>query len=191
MRAPTTLENLIHGIEIEHNAVAVALQSALAHAIAAGELLIEVKREIRRGKGKWLPWLAANCPALSPRTASHYVWLAKHRADLSDEIGNVLPISVTQAMQLLKHPLEGREGGRGCGIHEWGDYVPYGGWGCGAWQQPFNTFLEAATRLPQLKPPAPRYVVKAARAGKTPGLTAPTLREAIALLTRYAEALEV
>ena len=44
--------------------------------------------------------------------------------------------------------------------------------------------------IAQVNPPAPRYVVKAARNGKTPGLTALALREAIALLTRYAEALE-
>jgi hypothetical protein len=50
--------------------------------------------------------------------------------------------------------------------------------------------LQAVTCITQFNPPKPRYVVRAARAGKTPGLTAPALREAIALLTRYAEALE-
>ena len=172
-------------IDAEHSAVATALQSALSHAISAGEMLIEAKREVKRNKGKWLPWLEAHLPTLPPRTASHYVRLAKRRADLCDEIGNVLPISVTDAMATLSHPIE-----RGFPFSEWGDYTPCGHqWGRPAWGS-FSSALQTVTSLADLKPPAPRHVVKAALAGKTSGLTAPVLRQAIALLTRYAEALE-
>lgn len=183
-----TLADLAMRIDAEHSEVAVALGSAIGHAITAGEMLIEAKRQVRRAHGKWLPWLAANC-SVPARTASHYMWLAKRRADLCDENGNVLPISVTEAMHTLRHPTEGGESGRGSGLHEWGDYVPYNGWGCAPWYK-FGSALEAVTRLTQLNPPRPCYVVKAARAGKTPGLSAAVLREVIALLARYADALE-
>jgi hypothetical protein len=177
-----SVPNLAARIEAEHAAVAQALQSALEHATAAGELLIEAKRQVRRDKGKWLPWLAANC-SVPARTASHYVKLAKQRSELSDENGNVLPISVTEAVDLIKHPIE-----RGFPGSEWGkSTVPL--WGGLSWG-PFSDALEAVTRIAQCRPPAPRYVVKADREGKTPGLTSAVLREAIALLTRYAEALE-
>jgi hypothetical protein len=178
------LADLAQQIDAEHNAVATALQSAIGHAISAGKMLIEAKRQVKRSKGKWLPWLAANC-SVPPRTASHYMRLAKHRADLCDENGNTLPISVTEAMDRLKHPVE-----RGfVGWSEWGDYVPCR-WGRLAWNEQFRTALEGVTRILQFNPPAPRYVAKAVRAGKTPGLTAPVLRDVIALLTRYAEALD-
>jgi hypothetical protein len=59
--------------------VAVALRSALGHAIAAGELLIEAKAKVRHGQ--WLKWLAANCE-VPKRTAAHYMALAKFREKL-------------------------------------------------------------------------------------------------------------
>lgn len=179
------LLDLAARIDAEHGEVAAALQSALGHAISAGELLIEAKRQIKHGG--WLPWLKANC-SVPARTASHYIRLAKRRADLCDGIGNVLPISVTKALRLLLH--YDAADPDGSGYSEWGDYVRYDGWGRLAWGAPFVQALRAVTRITQLHPPAPRYVVKAARAGKTPGLSAPALREAIALLTRYAIALE-
>jgi hypothetical protein len=179
------LSELANRIDAEHGRVATALQSALAHAINAGEMLIEAKRHVKRSKGKWLPWLAANC-SVPARTASHYMGLAKRRLWFCDENGNVLPISVRRAVLLLNHP----NTGDGAGYSEWGDYVPDTRWGGLAWHAPFAEALQLTTRLPQLNPPAPRYVAKAVRAGKTPGLTAPVLREVIALLTRYADALE-
>jgi hypothetical protein len=177
--------DLVQSIEAEHAAVGQALQSALAHAIAAGELLIVAKRQVRRDKGKWLPWLAANC-IVPARTASHYVRLAKRRAELTDENGNVLPISVRQALGLLRHPMEGSPGGE-----PWGALtIREDHWGGLSWGAPFVNALQAVTRLTQCRPPAPRHVVKAMQEGRTPGLTTAALREAITLLTRYAEALE-
>ena len=43
------MRDLATRIEAEHAAVAQALQSALAHAIAAGELLIVAKRQVQHG----------------------------------------------------------------------------------------------------------------------------------------------
>jgi hypothetical protein len=183
MLDPTPALNcLARRIDAEHSAVATALCSALSHAIAAGELLIEAKVTVKHGQ--WLKWLTANC-SVPRRSAAHYMWLARHRKKLCDQMGNVLPISVNNALDWIKHPAE-------CGFEysEWGEYPPYRGWGRAAWGAPFNAFLEAVTRLDQLNPPAVRYVVRAARAGKTPNLTVATLRKAIALLTRYADALE-
>ena len=45
IRPRAGLADLAGRIDAEHAAVATALQSALAHAIAAGELLIEAKRK--------------------------------------------------------------------------------------------------------------------------------------------------
>jgi hypothetical protein len=178
----SVLDELAQRIEAEHDAAAIALQSALAHAIVAGELLIEAKSKVRHGQ--WLIWLVANC-SIPKRTAAHYMWLARRRERLCGQNGNVLPISVSQALDCLKHPAtRGYEG-----YSEWGEYVPYHGWGRLAWGE-FSQALKIVTRLLQLNPPSPHHVRKAARAGKTPGLTADGLRKVIALLTRYADALE-
>jgi len=176
-----TLSELARRIDAEHGAVATALCSALAHAIAAGKLLIEAKAKVRHGQ--WLKWIEANC-SVPRRTAAHYMRLARARKDLCDQMGNVLPMSVNDALDQLRHPAEREFPGS-----EWGEYVPHHGWGRLAWGA-FSKALEIVTRLPQLNPPAARYVVQAVRAGKTPGLSAAVLREVAALLTRYADAIE-
>ena len=154
----------------------------MGHAIAAGELLIEAKGKVRHGQ--WLKWLAAH--KFPQRTATHYMELARRRDDLCDQNGKVLPISVNKALHMLKWPYYGSGG-----PHEFeNEYEPYRGWGCSAWGQPFNHALKAITFITECYPPAPRYVVRATRQGKTPGLNAPVLRAAIALLTGYADALE-
>ena len=90
-----------------------------------------------------------------------------------------------EAIDLIKHQQDrgGINGSDGSG-------GSYDGWGRLSWGEPFVEALHAVTQLTKLNPPAPRYVVKAARDGRTPGLTAAALRDAITLLTRYAEALE-
>jgi hypothetical protein len=170
---------LARRIDVEHAAVATALQSALAHAIAAGMLLIEAKRQVRHGE--WHPWLEANC-SVPARTARHYMALARQRKRLCDQNGNVLPKSVHEAVEQLKqlrgspmdYPYDPDEmeefpGRNGPQICEWGGL---------SWGEPFADALIAVTRITQFNPPKPRYVAKAALAGKTPGLTGPVLREA-------------
>jgi hypothetical protein len=176
-----TLHDLAQRIAAELDAVAAALCSALGHAIAAGEILIEAKAKVRHGQ--WLKWLAAH--KFPQRTATHYMALARDREKLCDENGNVLPISVNRALAMLKWPYYGSGG-----YHDFeNEYEPYRGWGRPAWG-PFSQALETVIRLPQLNPPAARYVVRALRAGKTPGLSAAVLREVAALLIRYADALD-
>lgn len=62
-------------INHEHERCASAAQTAIGHAIAAGELLIEAKAEI--GHGRWSAWLEENFAA-SARTAQGYMRLARH-----------------------------------------------------------------------------------------------------------------
>ncbi len=95
-----TLGDLAVRINAKNDMVITALHSALGYALNAGDLLIEAKRLLKHGQ--WLPWLAANC-SIPPRTVSHYMALAKHRAEFCDENGNLLPISVRHALDVL-HP---------------------------------------------------------------------------------------
>ena len=56
-----SLPDLAARIKAEHEAVSTALKESVAHAIAAGELLIEAKAQL--GHGQWLPWLMAGSAA--------------------------------------------------------------------------------------------------------------------------------
>jgi hypothetical protein len=199
--------SLVQRIEAEHVAVGRALGSALTHAIACGELLIEAKRQVKHGE--WRPWIEANCN-VPARTARHYMALARRKKRLTDQNGKVLPLSVHDAMERLKelrgapHPwpygeedkselpslgrvyvpvsqaeIEERKEAR---LQDWWHVRAWGG---------FSGALRNVIDITQFtNAPAPRHVARAVREGKTPGLTAASLREAIALLTRYAEALE-
>jgi hypothetical protein len=69
-----TLPTLAARIRHEHEQVATSMMSAINHAIAAGELLLEAKRQVKHGA--WLPWLAENCD-IAERTAQAYMRLAR------------------------------------------------------------------------------------------------------------------
>jgi hypothetical protein len=69
-----TLPTLAARIRHEHEQVATSMMSAINHAIAAGELLLEAKRQVKHGE--WLPWLAENCD-IAERTAQAYMRLAR------------------------------------------------------------------------------------------------------------------
>lgn len=70
-------------------------QSAVGHAISAGELLIAQKAELAHGE--WLPWLEANFNG-SERTAQNYMRLARDPQRVAD-----LP-SVREAVAMLAGP---------------------------------------------------------------------------------------
>ena len=72
---PGIVPSLATRINHEHERCAAAAQTAIGHAIAAGELLIEAKGSV--GHGGWSAWLAANFAA-SDRTAQGYMRLARH-----------------------------------------------------------------------------------------------------------------
>jgi Protein of unknown function (DUF3102) len=63
-------------VRVAHEAVDNAAQDMLAHAMAAGDALIEAHQEIPHGK--WEAWLRDDCD-LSVRTAGRYIQLAKAR----------------------------------------------------------------------------------------------------------------
>ena len=77
-----SLTDLAARIRIEHEATAAALQRRVMHAMAAGDLLIEAKAQLKHGQ--WLPWLAKHC-VISERTAQLYVKLAKKRTTIEKE----------------------------------------------------------------------------------------------------------
>jgi hypothetical protein len=56
-------------------------RDAVGHGIRVGQLLVEVKAELRHGE--WLPWLAANFPGTA-RTATRYMQLARESDTVSD-----------------------------------------------------------------------------------------------------------
>jgi hypothetical protein len=73
------------------------VRRGLAHAIAAGELLIEAKAQLKHGQ--WGPWLAEHC-AIPDRTARLYVRLARNRPAL-EQNGNVADLSLRGAVEML------------------------------------------------------------------------------------------
>jgi CBS domain-containing protein len=70
-------------------------QTAVGHAIRAGELLTEAKAQVEHGE--WLPWLEANFPG-SERTARNYMRLGRESATVAD-----LP-TVREALAVVTAP---------------------------------------------------------------------------------------
>ena len=68
-----SLDDLATRIRTEHAAVSIALKQSLEHAMVAGDLLIEAKRQVSHGE--WLPWLSDHC-MISERTAQLYMRVA-------------------------------------------------------------------------------------------------------------------
>jgi hypothetical protein len=93
------LAELADRIRVEHQAVSTALKESLRHAIEAGELLIEAKKQV--GHGQWLPWLQERC-AISERTAQLYMRVAKNRKEIEEQIRNgIADLSLNEAAALL------------------------------------------------------------------------------------------
>lgn len=67
--------DLAAAINTEHRAVASALNKGVAHARAAGELLLKAKAQCKHGE--WLPWLTKHCPDIGIRQCQKYLRLAK------------------------------------------------------------------------------------------------------------------
>ena len=86
------LDSLADEIRRELSAAEADWHSAVGHAIRAGELLIEAKRQVAHGE--WLLWLETNCP-LSDREAQNYMRLARNPQRVAD-----LP-SIREAVALL------------------------------------------------------------------------------------------
>ena len=95
-----SLPDLAARIRIEHRAASDKLSEALAHAMAAGDLLIEAKTQIPHGG--WLPWLEANVE-ISDRTARLYMQTAKSWAEIAEAAKwqRDADLSLGEAMALL------------------------------------------------------------------------------------------
>lgn len=88
-----SLANLAARIRTEHEATKAALNSAVVHAMAAGDLLIEAKAQVPHGQ--WLPWFNKHC-TMSERSSQLYMKLAKNR----ETIENAMIKSATSVADL-------------------------------------------------------------------------------------------
>jgi Protein of unknown function (DUF3102) len=95
-----SLTDLRERLKTEHAAAAAALTNSLNHAMAAGDILIEAKLQLRHGQ--WLPWLE-NC-GIAERTAQRYIRLARNRAAIESKSDNVSDLSVSSALSFLATP---------------------------------------------------------------------------------------
>lgn len=101
----TELATLASEINAHHQAAEEAAFSALDHARAAGDLLIEAKT--RCGHGTWSAWLVANFRG-SERTAQRYMKLATGWAELEAKTTRVSDLSLREAVKLLEVPREAK-----------------------------------------------------------------------------------
>src|SRR5262249_33316454 len=94
-----SLTDLAHRIKAEHIAVKTALNESVAHAMDAGDLLIEAKDQVKHGE--WLPWLKDHC-TISKRTAQLYMKMAENRAMIEKEQkrNDVAHLSLNEAAAL-------------------------------------------------------------------------------------------
>lgn len=95
-----TGEQLTDAIRQEHAAVSAAAQSALQHALEAGRLLADARRNIPHGS--WESYVKDSC-GIAPRTASLYLRLHRKRDRLPNR-QHVADLSVRQAARLLEQP---------------------------------------------------------------------------------------
>ncbi len=73
-----SLADLAARIKTEHEAASGAITAGVAHAIAAGDLLLEARPQLPHGQ--WLPWLRSHC-GTPARTAQTYMELARLKPD--------------------------------------------------------------------------------------------------------------
>jgi hypothetical protein len=93
-----SLTDLAARIRAEHTATSDALKRSVEHAMAAGDLLIEAKSQLKHGR--WLPWLAKHCE-ISERTAQLYMRIAKNRAEIEAKAQRIADLTLNEAAGLL------------------------------------------------------------------------------------------
>jgi hypothetical protein len=102
-----SLADLAARINVAHEAAGTALKSGVAHAMHAGDLLIEAKEQL--GHGEWLPWLKTNFP-FSDRTARLYMQVARRRAELEVKMATVADLTLRNVLD------DSEPGSESCGI---------------------------------------------------------------------------
>ena len=70
------------------------------HARDAGELLLKAKSGVAHGA--WLPWLAENCPAISPRCAQNYMRIAGRWDELRTKTKRDSDLPLREGISLLR-----------------------------------------------------------------------------------------
>jgi hypothetical protein len=94
-----SLADLAARIKVEHTAVSDSLKASVRHGIAAGELLIEAKAQLKHGQ--WLPWLRDHVE-ISERTAQLYMRLAKNRTEIEAKSATAIAdFTLNEAAALL------------------------------------------------------------------------------------------
>jgi hypothetical protein len=96
-----SLADLRERLKAEHFAVGKALKTSLAHAMTAGDILIEAKTQLGQ-HGAWLPWLES-C-GLSERTSQRYMRLARNRTSIEANPSGVSDLGIRGALTLLAVP---------------------------------------------------------------------------------------
>ena len=81
------LPSRLSRINAGHRGYLATARKALDHALDVGAALQEAKDGLPNGE--WLPWLRANCPAISERRAQRYSRLAQNRGFLGGETATV------------------------------------------------------------------------------------------------------
>jgi predicted transcriptional regulator len=97
-RAPT-LDELAETIRAEHAVCMDAVESALGHAVKAGEALLSA-RELLLPDGTWVPWLEANFPR-AKSTAYSYMRLATYQHLIPDGVGITAGDRLVQGLSAL------------------------------------------------------------------------------------------
>src|ERR1700730_15659721 len=97
LKFSNSLADLAARIKAEHDAYVAAIKQSLSRAMAAGDMLIEAKAQLKHGE--WRPGIAERCGS-PDRTASHYMRLARNRSTI-EQNGNVADLTVRAAAALL------------------------------------------------------------------------------------------
>ena len=88
-------------INAEHEAALAAISRGMAHALKAGDLLLEAKASVPHGQ--WAAWLADNT-GLSERTAQRYMQIARERPQLEAKTATVADLTIRAACELIAKP---------------------------------------------------------------------------------------
>src|SRR5260221_9692 len=93
-----SLEGLATRIRKEQRAIKATYWSAVAHAMAAGDLLIEAKRKLKHGE--WLPWLTIHCE-IEERVAQNYMLMARNRSEIEAKYESDSDLTIRKALRLV------------------------------------------------------------------------------------------
>jgi len=97
------LDSILSDIKSHDEQAEKAYVSALQHAMAAGDGLIEAKEQVP--SQEWQVWLERNFPHWSNRTPQLYMRLAKHREQIeAEQAQRIAPLGIAGANKLISQP---------------------------------------------------------------------------------------